>query len=264
MSMTMRDAAGSFCERIASITDEYNSNIGRKSENEKLSLQMLHLGCDKMMSIITLLDYGIQMRIKGGILSKPSLISPYSIARSLYELMLIHHSLFVNTKTMEEMKVLVNLWKIKSYNQRIKLYDGNKKQFEKQKANDIDSFRTLVALIVNTSIYVECKKQLDNAFETDKLGYFEFKRNNGKLSLVATSFGDRDLFSRIYNDMEGLSEINNDMVYKYLSMNSHPSYLSVLQFHQQNNIPKKELPLECAIFFIYRMIKSHEYLQKRL
>lgn len=253
----MRDAANSLCERIAVITDEFNENLARKDDNERLSLQMLHVGCDKMMSILSLLDNGIQMRIKGRLLNKPSLFSPYSIARSLYEMMLMHHCLFVNTKTTEEMNVLINIWKIKSYKQRVKLYDESKTQFEEQKQKDIDRINLLMGKIKDTSIYRECKSQIDYAFETDKLGYFEFKRKDSKLFLSSIPFGDKNLFSKIYYDMDGLSEINNDMVYKYLSMTSHPSYLSVLQFHQQESVPKKDLPLESALIFIYRMIKSH-------
>lgn len=262
--MTMREAAYSFCEKISFITDEYNKNLRNKSEYERVSLQMLHMGCDKMMSIITLLDNGIQMKIRGCVLCKPSLFSPYPIARSLYELMLVHHCLFVNTKNIEEMDVLVSLWKIKAYKQRLKLYSENDKQFEKQKEDDTDILKTLLEKIKSTSIYMKCKSQLDYAFDTDKLGYFEFVRQGQALSLTTIPFGDKTLFSRVYNDMEGLSDIKNDMVYKYLSMNSHPSYLSLLQFHQQDTISKKELSLESALFFIHRMIKSHEFIINRL
>lgn len=84
------------------------------------------------------------------------------------------------------------------------------------------------------------------------------------MSLSTIPFGDKDLFCRIYKDMEGLADINNDMVYNYLSLNSHPSYISVLQFLHQGTIPQKDLPLKSALLFVYRMIKSHDYLLHRL
>ena len=269
--MTTRDAANSFCEKIASVTNDYKSKTA-KSEIEMISLTMLHMGCDKMMSIISLLNNGIEMNIKSEMLFKESLFSPFSIARSLYELMLIHHSLFVNTKSKEEMEIFIDLWKIKGYTQREKCYDETffkrnpalAKQVIEQKERDKESINKLVLKVKESSIYNDCKDQFDHAFKTDKLGYFEIKRNNAKVSLSTIPFGDKNLFCRIYKDMEGLADINNDLVYNYLSLNSHPSYISVLQFLHQGTIPQKDLPLESALLFVYRMIKSHDYLLHRL
>lgn len=149
--MTMRDAANSFCEKIASVTNDYKSKT-TKSEIEMISLTMLHMGCDKMMSIISLLNNGIEMNIKGEMLFKESLFPPFSIARSLYELMLIHHSLFVNTKSKEEMEILLDLWKIKGYTQRKKYYDETfskrnpalARQVAEQRERDKESINKLV------------------------------------------------------------------------------------------------------------------------
>lgn len=263
--MMMREVANSFCERIAYITEEFK-NKATQCKEEKISLQMLQMGCDKMMSIISLLDNGIEMRINGNIIHRQSLFSPFPIARSLYELMLLHHSIFVNTETKENMKILINLWKIKAYKQRIKYYKPdieNSPQFINQKEKDNDMIKALLDEIKQFSIFEECKDQFEHAFETDKLGYLKINKNGTKISFTIIPFGDKNLFSYIFKDIKGLSDINNDIVYKYLSMNSHPSYLSLLQFHQQETFPKRDLSLESALLFVNRMVKSHEFLINR-
>lgn len=108
------------------------------------------------------------------------------------------------------------------------------------------------------------KVNLNMPFKTDKLGYFKINKNGAKISLTIIPFGDKNLFSYIFKNIKDLSNINNDIVYNYLSMNSHPSYLSLLQFHQQETIPKKDLSLKSALLFVNRMVKSHEFLVNRL
>lgn len=164
--MMMREVANSFCERIAYITEEYK-NKATQCKEEKISLQMLQMGCDKMMSIISLLDNGIEMRINGSIIHRQSMFSPFPIARSLYELMLLHHSLFVNTETKEDMKILIKLWKIKAYKQRIKYYKPDIEdtpQFKNQKEKDNVMVNALLHEIKKFSIYEKCKGQFEHAF----------------------------------------------------------------------------------------------------
>lgn len=59
--------------------------------------------------------------------------------------------------------------------------------------------------------------------------------------------------------------IEDDLVYNYLSLNSHPTYISVMQFGMQKNMNniQFELPLKSSILFVYRMIKSHEQLLQK-
>lgn len=261
----MRASANELIEEVSRLTNLFQTNNGSTlGEAMKISLLMLNMECDKMMSVISLLDNGIMYKINDVLTRRYSYISPFPIVRSSYELMLMHHCLFVNPKSVEDMLVLMNLWKIKGLKQRTKYENNESKSFLCQKEKDIKYIEELVGTIKSTDIYKNCKSQFDHAFDTDKLYYFEIIRTDTKPTIKTTSFGDKNLFDYVFNDLKIFPTMNNDVVYNYLSLNSHPTYISVLQFQQQNALYKKDFSLECILFFIYRMIKSHYSLTERV
>ena len=130
----IQNIAYSLSEQVVTIVDTYNAkNSMCKTEAEAISQCLLQMGCEKMMSVVTLLNNGINIQEKGIIKAIPSLFSYHPIVRSLYELMMIHHCLFVNPKTEEEANVLLDLWKIKGYCLRVKYENKKKKNCRKSK-----------------------------------------------------------------------------------------------------------------------------------
>ncbi|MBQ8710168.1 MAG: hypothetical protein IJ550_06295 [Bacteroidaceae bacterium] len=257
----LHDIVYGLSEQVDAILSTYkNKHYEQKTDVEAISQCMLQMAYEKMMSVVTLLNNGADIIVDGVLQNIPSFFSQYPIVRSLYELMSIHHSLFVNPKSAEEAQILLDLWKIKGYKLRVKY--TNVHQYEEQKAREIKEIESLTDKIKKNSIYMICKEQIEHAIKTDKVGYFEFATKNCKYSLQTTSFGEQLLFNRIFKDLDGMPNIDNDMVYNLLSMNSHPTFLSVLQFGTQSSMDTEQvlLPLKSATFFVYRMIKSHEYL----
>lgn len=247
--------------KIMTIIYAYNEKKD-KSEEEAISQCMLQMGCEKMMSLVTLINNGYNILNNQSFLNLNSISSFYPIVRSLYELMMIHHALFVNPKTQEEASTLLNLWKIKGYMLRTKYENPT---YYKQIKNDKKRIDSIKKRIKETELYKTCKKQFDHAFDTDKVGYFEIVTKTDKQFFTNIPFGNKTLFKRVFKDLYESKLIEDDLVYNYLSLNSHPTYISVMQFGMQKNMNniQFELPLKSSILFVYRMIKSHEQLLQK-
>lgn len=259
----LRNLAFSLSGQVYKIMQDYQ-NRNCKSEDEAISQCMIQMACDKMMSVVSLLDNGFFMNVEGKQTKLDSTFSPLSICRSLYELVLIHHALFVNPENDEIKKILINIWKIKGLWSRCK-YDVTP-QYERQKQKELEEIEELKNKIRNSPLYQEISiEQLERAFVSDKTGYFTLVKNEDKYNLTTISFGDKALFDKVLGDIDGIRKLGNDMTYNYLSSASHPTYLLVFQFglQCQMELDKRWFSLNCAIIFVHCMINNHNRLYSK-
>lgn len=253
----LRNLAFSLSGQVYKIMQDYQ-NRTCKSEDEAISQCMIQMACDKMMSVVTLLDNGIFMNVEGKQVKLDATLSPLSICRSLYELVLLHHALFVNPDNDEIKNILITIWKIKGLWSRCK-YDVSP-QYNEQKQKDLEEIKALKDKIRNSPLYEEIPiEQFKRAFVSDKTGYFKLVKNANKYNLTTVSFGDKSLFDKVFGDIDGIKKMGNDMTYNYLSSASHPTYLSVFQFglQCQMELDQRWFSLNCSIIFMHCMINNH-------
>ena len=151
-----------------------------------------------------------------------------SITRGIYESAFIYHNIFISTDSEDERQVLINIWKIEGYNNRHKVPVPDSMEDEvAQNINTIESLRNATNEILNRmdiaeSARAKIKKIIKRGSSNIK-GYRFVKSENRIIGFEHIDFTNaRTIFEHEY--MDG--------TYSYLSYQSHPSFLSLLQFGQ--------------------------------
>jgi hypothetical protein len=146
-----------------------------------------------------------------------------TIARSVYESLIVFELLFVLPKTEEQQIILYNLFMAHGLSERLKDLDKevktkNKKRVQEEQ-NDIDECKKAIE---DSELYKTLSKQMkatiNNAFGR-KYRYI-FKDDN---SMEFVQYEDS---YKVLNVKENL--FNN--IYSFFSLHGHPSYLSLIQF----------------------------------
>lgn len=245
------------------IFEKINKCVEKKyynSENIGISQCMLQMALDKMLSVHLLLTKKHNISEKIDVCHYQS---TYSIVRSLYELLLLHHSIFVNPIRTEETDFLRNLWIVKSLNNRINY--GSEKMCE----NDVVEKKKCKINIEESSIFTNFfnKEEVKRAYESDKHGYFQLNIDGGCYHLRTISFSDRGLFDKVINSSYETQMMysNKNMIYDYISANSHPTYLSVLQFGQQSSMDEKMFyfPLQITVLLVWCFMNHFDLVVER-
>lgn len=151
-----------------------------------------------------------------------------SITRGIYESAFIYHNIFVTTDNEDERKVLINIWKIEGYNnrQKVPVPEGMEKDVTRN-VNTIESLRNDTKEILNRMDIAEpIKRKIEKHINRDSSnikGYRFVKSENKIIGFEPIDFSNaQSLFENEF--MDG--------TYSFLSYQSHPSFLSVLQFGQ--------------------------------
>lgn len=151
-----------------------------------------------------------------------------SITRGIYESAFIYHNIFISTDNENERQVLVNIWKIEGYNNRHKVpVPDSMEEDVAQNINTIESLRCATKEILNRMDIVEsARTKIEKIIKRDSSnikGYRFVKSENRIIGFEHIDFTNaRSIFEHEY--MDG--------TYSYLSYQSHPSFLSLLQFGQ--------------------------------
>lgn len=155
------------------------------------------------------------------------------VLRSMYELCFMFHNIFVSTETEAERDILLSIWKIRGLNTRQELPnvpDNRQVQLEEER-NQIELLKGKI-LDIMSSIDISEKANIDLMkllkYKGDSLKGLRFVKNGGRIT---------DITSIHYND--GVKELphlkNTVALYKWTSMHTHASYLSVIQFGTSYN-----------------------------
>lgn len=147
----------------------------------------------------------------------------FTIARSVYESLIVFELLFVLPKTEEQQTILYNLFMAQGLSERLKdlneeVITKNKERIREEQ-NDIDECKKAIE---DTGLYKTLSKQIkatiNNAFGR-KYRYI-FKDDNS-MEFVQ------------YEDSYKLLTVKENLfnsIYSFFSLHGHPSYLSLIQF----------------------------------
>lgn len=232
-----------------------------------ISLSMLRIQKSRLQAIL-------KLQFEVPFLDSTIVLPSFPIARSIYEMMAMHHSFFVAAKTEEETTILINIWKAKCLTQRLKYKIPSNITIEKQKSlqqrrnNCERELEELTRAITNSTLYTQCQEEIDRALRTDNVGYFRFIENNGKTQLQRKSFGDDSLFEELLRELNynELKDVERNMAYHLLSSHSHPTYQSIEAMESANQMGVTQIyaPLQSAVLFIHNMILTHYELLKKI
>lgn len=203
----------------------------KASADAKILMQMFFLKC---LSFKRLLDgVGYEQRIGNEYYALPPIIDHptlFSIVRSLYEAFCTFELLYILPNSEEKRLVLYNLFKMQGLNERQGYYHcfGYEKQKEAEK-HDIELYGQEIR---NTDLYktltAENKNSLENHIKNCKYR-ITIDSNNSIRKFNWDNYGLLGIKKEVFEDL-----------YSYLSLNSHPSFLSVLQFENAFEITKPE------------------------
>jgi hypothetical protein len=157
--------------------------------------------------------------------------SAFTLLRGIYEQTIVFHNLFVYPETEEEKKILLNLWKIKGLLNRQNLNNMPQEYKEKVKreADEISvlkrEIQELPEHVISPSGYNAIENYLKKFKDTLFSGYI-FKKDGAVIN-----GGEPVSFTRAPKEFLHCEELNI-VLYRLLSLHSHPSYISVLQFQE--------------------------------
>ena len=156
-----------------------------------------------------------------------------SVVRSMYELSFVFHNIFITQTSKYERDVALYLWEIRGMNNRqtLKQVPEEFKQQQNEEHNQIEDIKSKIKGVVsNLNMTSKVKNTIFRCMNNTTInveGYVFSKDENGCIN----EFGRISLSDPNF----GLLIINNPDVYKFLSFQTHPSYLGVLQFGQMFN-----------------------------
>lgn len=199
-------------------------------ENIAIAQCMLQIVLCKMKSIL-LLSTGTSIVPQKESLKILDIPSMFAIKRSLFELVFMAHNIFAMTDNDNERQILLNLWKIRGFNNRQNI-DGVSDELEKKRQDERQYIEELRQQILNTMSEMEisdkARKQIEECIKSENSmpkGYVFNKANGTIISFDGISFTKSP--KELFQENEA-----NKAIYPLLSLHVHPSYLGVLQFGQ--------------------------------
>lgn len=220
------------CNSLFCISKSLRFNVYKQNCTENIAIAqcVLQIAFCKMKSILFLFS-GISIvpqkeSIK--ILDIPSMVA---IKRSLFELVFIVHNIFAMTDNDNEMQILLDLWKIRGFNNRQNIDGISDEQKMKQKDEKLyieELRRHIVDVASKMDISDKAKKQLEKCVKSESSmpKGFVFNKENGTI----VSFGEIS-FTASAKELFQDDKVFN-AIYPLLSIHAHPSYLGILQFGQ--------------------------------
>lgn len=199
------------------------------SEAEAISQCILQIAICKVRTLISMCD-GISLiptELPTKILDIPSMVS---VLRSLYEFTFVFHNIYAEQDTDKERDIALSLWEIRGLNNRQNLkfvpsqYKA-KEENEKKQINELQEkiYSFAKEIGVPHDIMGQLKKVVTSS-SVDIKGYkFRKDKNSHIISFDSIRFeqGTKVFFSDTQIPL-----------YRFLSIQGHPSYLGILQFGQ--------------------------------
>lgn len=183
-----------------------------------------------------------------------------SIVRSMYETLLLFHSLFVSPANQEEQNFIITLWKASG----IKNRPANCSTFYVS-ASEAESVISELQSMYQTSPFYAANKDSVNNLVDKKTGVLYFKDCRGSRKLSSYSFTDGWNLLRQDGTCKH-EEIEN--LYRRLCSETHPSYLALMMFDRQNemypNVRISSIYLACALLcsVIFDLTKCNPIMEK--
>lgn len=177
-----------------------------------------------------LTEEGIELKYHGEAFQLHEEFKTMTLTRSVYEHLVMFYFLYAHPKTVEERSVVWNYWKINSKKNLLDFDAEGNVMSGVGAATAQEELETLRKEIFSTRLGKECHKKLNEWTATDKPtqnGCIAFFWRQGQYDVRRVSYNQawRYLFSKSQEDM--------NMLYRHLSIHSHPIYEGLLQYQDQ-------------------------------
>ena len=207
----------------------HNFNIPNK---DRIPLTFVNMMVLRFLSFLKLFD-GVKIPSCERDILVVDTESAFTLLRGIYEQTIVFRNLFIYPENDNERMILLNLWKIKGLLNRQNL-DNLPHEFSEKVRQETDEIAELKQEIKNLPVQVINKSGI-------KAIQQYLNRNNGRDTLFAgymfkkegavITGGDSISFTKAPKDILHCEELNV-VLYRLLSLHSHPSYISVLQFQE--------------------------------
>lgn len=207
-------------------------NIFNIPNNDRIPLTFVNMMVLRALSLLKLFE-GVKIPSCEDDFLVVDTESSFTLLRGIYEQTIVFRNLFVYPENDVERMILLNLWKIKGLLNRQNLdnlpqeYNGKVNREAHEIAILKQEINSLPEQVINQSGIKAIKQSLNrnNGRDTLFAGYM-FKKDGA----VITG-GDSISFTKAPKDFLHCEELNV-VLYRLLSLHSHPSYISVLQFQE--------------------------------
>ena len=173
---------------------------------------------------------GIVLKYKGEAFQLHEEYKTMTLTRSVYEHLVMFYFLFTHPKTDEERGVVWNYWKI---NSKKNLMDGADMEDEAVQ-KEIGELRKN---IFSTRLGMECYKKLDewtalgNPTQNGCIAFF--RKPTSTVPQQGWSDVRRVSYNQAWRYLFGKGQKDMDMLYRHLSIHSHPIYDGLMQYQDQ-------------------------------
>lgn len=241
------------------LLDYVRKNKPRICDNtyKNISQLLLQMAVVKLQSLHQLASTPLNLIANETI--KIPYVDPISLAcieRTLYELLVMHHFLFIENKTVGQKEFAIKLWKILGLSNRLNMDVVIPAIYQSQFDSDSFSVATLKEEVLSSRFYTH----------TDDRGKKRIKEVFKQLKplLVLEQYEDVEIhiesFESAWKFLYPNINKNNvvKFLYKQMSFQSHPSYLGILQFGQQGNAETcyRSTIVKGAIHFCSKLYKE--------
>lgn len=201
------------------------------TESERMAENMYRMMIFKAKSI-GLMSQGVVITpTQKGIIPDPSTI--YPVLRSMYELLFLFRCIFVSSRNDLERDLLLNLWKIRGYNNLIRIPD---KELNKEYKDEKEFTK-----VENKTLRIKIRELFDKlALSPSVIDTIENSMNNNTPALKGFMFDHCEHCDNItafrtldFSDTTmGLELSSVSYIYSHYSAHSHPSFLGVKHFEE--------------------------------
>lgn len=235
-----------------------NSSICRTTKYKDISQLMLQMSLVKLGSAIKLVEQPIHLMASSVEVPYVDPMSLVSIERAIYELLAMHHFLFIENKTNEQKDFATKVWEVSGLSNRSNIVlPGNiQARYQSKHDDELAAIESLKDEIHNSRFYKETndkgRRKIDDSCK--KLKPLFISESEGKIEIHSVTFADACKYLYPQNSDNSVDKF----AYKMMSFQSHPSYLGILQFGQQDNAPTCywSATIKGAAHYCAKMIKE--------
>lgn len=235
-----------------------NPSICGTPKYKAVSQLMLQMSLVKLSSVIKLVEQPILLFASSAEVPYVDPMSLVSIERAIYELLAMHHFLFIENKTNEQKDFATKVWKVSGLSNRSNIVlSGNiQARYQSKQDDELAAIESLKDEIHNSRFYKETndkgRHKIDDSCK--KLKPLFISESEGKIEIHSVTFADACKYLYPQNSDNSVDKF----AYKLMSFQSHPSYLGILQFGQQGNAPTCywSATIKGAAHYCAKMIKE--------
>ncbi len=177
------------------------------------------------------------------------------LSRSVYEYLVMFYYLFQYADNQDQREFLWNSWRLVSKKNQIQ---ENLSEFEEERQRAIKEYKNLCDNLRNSKLAKKCIACHKGLFESSLNGNTLFTIVNEGEDYIPRKLTYDSAWKYLYSGNKGFS-----LIYKFLSMHSHPTYDGLLQFYNQDMTIAFPLYESCHFMtYLCRLYMEHMQINK--